>query len=538
MSKKIVVCCDGTGNQYGERNSNVVKLYQVLIREAGKQVAYYHPGVGTMGAKNALTGIGKTWTWFRGLAFGYGVSENIADAYQFLMRCYEKGDEVYIFGFSRGAYTARALCGMLQMFGLLSPGNEGMIPYALRLFKSTKKDKFKVAAGFRSTFCTDCKPRFLGVWDSVSSVGWIVDPIGLKPWRLPYTADLGDVPVVRHAVAIDERRTFYRQNLVHERADNGRGVKQVWFAGVHSDVGGCYPELQSGLSKIPFQWIVREAMDHGLLVDTHKLARVLGSDPRYARPNVHAVLHNSMKWWWPLEFWPKRVSIRVSPAGEKPVRFKPRLRANFFRRRFIPPGALIHQSVVSRQALIPKYCPKNLPDPVPPNQIEADPAPVPPFVNWNPVQLEVGESLTIDIAARPKWNIAPLQVKSGETYRFEASGTWHDASIATGPKGYPSPTLLFRLFEWLRRRPKANWFALVCMVDRDKATAFDFTYAETSEEGRWPKVTIEQKITKDGFLNCFANDLPFMYRNNSGAVKLVITRIAEKTPVLKTPQVD
>jgi len=120
--KRIVVCCDGTGNEYGDRNSNVVKLYDVMLKQAGRQVAYYHPGVGTMGAKNALSTLGKAWTKVRGLAFGYGLSENIADAYQFLMHNYELGDQIFIFGFSRGAYTARALCGMLQMFGLLNRG--------------------------------------------------------------------------------------------------------------------------------------------------------------------------------------------------------------------------------------------------------------------------------------------------------------------------------------------------------------------------------------------------------------------------------
>src|SRR5437879_3124057 len=108
MAKNIVICCDGTGNQFGEQNSNVVKLYQMLVSNAS-QIPYYHPGVGTMGTRNALTSIGKWWTRKIGLAFGYGISDNIADAYQFLMRYCQK--------FSRRAYTARALCGMLHVVG-------------------------------------------------------------------------------------------------------------------------------------------------------------------------------------------------------------------------------------------------------------------------------------------------------------------------------------------------------------------------------------------------------------------------------------
>ena len=139
MSKNVVICCDGTGNEFGEANSNVVKLYKTLIRDPS-QIAYYHPGVGTMGARNALTRIAKWWTRTIGLAFGYGISDNIADAYQFLMRTFEAGDKIYVFGFSRGAYTARALCGMLHIVGLLTEGNEGLIPYAIRMIKRKKID--------------------------------------------------------------------------------------------------------------------------------------------------------------------------------------------------------------------------------------------------------------------------------------------------------------------------------------------------------------------------------------------------------------
>jgi uncharacterized protein (DUF2235 family) len=115
MPKNIVICCDGTGNEFGTQKSNVVKLYKMLICDS-TQTTYYHPGLGTIGARNALTAIGKWWTRLIGLAFGYGISDNIADAYLFLMRTYEKDDHIYIFGFSRGAYTARALACILQAY--------------------------------------------------------------------------------------------------------------------------------------------------------------------------------------------------------------------------------------------------------------------------------------------------------------------------------------------------------------------------------------------------------------------------------------
>jgi uncharacterized protein (DUF2235 family) len=169
MPKNIVVCCDGTGNQYGSENSNVVKLYWTLTPH-DKQFAYYHPGVGTMGSRNALSTAGKLWTRVRGLAFGYGFSDNIADVYAFLMGEFQPGDSSYIFGFSRGSYTARALRGVLNMFGLLTPGNEALIPYALRLYKGNDPCKFKIADGFQDTFSISCTPYFLGLWDTVSSL--------------------------------------------------------------------------------------------------------------------------------------------------------------------------------------------------------------------------------------------------------------------------------------------------------------------------------------------------------------------------------
>src|SRR6202521_4364569 len=361
MPRNIVVCCDGTGNQYGAENSNVVKPYWTLSAHE-KQVAYYPPGIGTMGARNALTAIGKWWTRVRGLAFGYGFSDNIADVYSFLMKEFSPGDQIFIFGFSRGAYTARALCGLLHMFGLLTPGNEPLIPYALRLFKSNDPKKFHIADGFRTTFCVDCKPYFLGLWDTVSSVGWILDPVGLKSGHLPYTATLPDIPILRHAVSIDERRAFFRQNLIHEPVPPTQNLKQVWFAGVHSDVGGGYAETESGLSKIALRWMLCEAQSAGLMLDPQKVIDVLGGKIPYAPPDPRAKLHESLHgFWWLGEVWPKRYFYPVPVVGQTQPEFKSGIGINLARPRLIPDGAHIHQSVFDRMRDKPEYRPKNLP---------------------------------------------------------------------------------------------------------------------------------------------------------------------------------
>src|SRR5262249_6689795 len=353
MPKNIVICLDGTANEFGKKNSNVIKLYGTVVQDPQTQVAYYHPGLGTMGAPGAWSKLAQLWTRLKGLAFGYGLAAAIGDAYSYLMETYQPGDNIYIFGFSRGAYSARALAAMLHMYGLLRPGNEALVPYITRLFRSHDKAIFALAAKFKDTFSSPCKPRFLGLYDTVSSVGWIYSPV-----KLPYTAQNPDVSIVRHAVSIDERRAMFRQNL-WTNPSPGQDVQEVWFAGVHSDVGGQCAESESGLAKIALQWMIDEASAAGLRVDAAKRDRVLGfTDPAFTKPNEKAAMHNSLHgFWWVLEFLPKRYwSTTSTPPDYKwywPLG----------RRRFIAPGSTVHSSVIVRMnaQLSPPYKPANLP---------------------------------------------------------------------------------------------------------------------------------------------------------------------------------
>jgi uncharacterized protein (DUF2235 family) len=355
MPKNIVICCDGTGNEFGRSNSNVVKLYSVLQRDE-TQIAYYHPGVGTMGARNALSQVGKLWTKLIGLAFGYGISDNVADGYQFLMRNYQPGDQVYVFGFSRGAYTARALCGVLRGVGLLTLGNEGLIPYALRMLKSKQLD-FEVMGRFKYTFSRICTVHFVGVWDTVSSVGWVYNAVRFPFVNAGKNPDMG---IIRHAVSIDERRAFFRQNLFGAPHDDTQDVKEVWFAGVHSDVGGSYAESESQLSKLALRWIICEAELAGLLVDQQRKAAILGGDPQYAAPDALSVnQHESLQGaWWIAELWPKIIHVQT-PQGT----WRKSIRINGGRPRWMPPDALVHESVETRyRSATLNYRPANLPE--------------------------------------------------------------------------------------------------------------------------------------------------------------------------------
>jgi uncharacterized protein (DUF2235 family) len=361
MPKNIVVCCDGTANEFAENQTNVVKLFSTLIQDPGRQLAFYHPGIGTMEPPGALTPLRRRIGVLLGLAVGAGIESDIRDAYIYLMRCFEPGDQVFLFGFSRGAYTVRALAAVLHAYGLIRPGNEPLVPYAIRMLvgidragkkkktllqwlglkKTTDiKDLFNLADQFKATFtAVPCRTHFMGVWDTVSSVGWISSPV-----KLPYTSNNPDIAIGRHAVAIDERRAFFRNNLWRPTDVGGpKNMKQVWFPGVHCDVGGGYAESESGLSKLALQWMIKEARGAGLLMDEAKVSQVLGdTDTSYVKPNADATMHESLTWkWWAAEFVPKP-HWNWDTQTERP-------RPNLFRRRTIPVGASVHQSAIDRK---------------------------------------------------------------------------------------------------------------------------------------------------------------------------------------------
>jgi uncharacterized protein (DUF2235 family) len=354
MSKNIVLCCDGTGNEYGDRNSNVVHLYGALVQDEGQR-CYYHPGVGTEGSPSAHNKVQAFFSVMMGLAFGAGLLRYVGDAYRFLMNTYEDGDRIFLFGFSRGAYTARAISGMLHMFGLLYRGNDGLIPYAIKLYarKTRKaagmKSHFEVAEGFKTTFSRPVTVHLVGVWDTVSSVGVVWDPL-----KLAYTARNPIMLNGRHAVSIDERRCFFRNNLWGP-AYEGQSIKQVWFAGVHSDVGGSYATSESGLSQIALEWMMCEAVSLGLRVDPERAATVLGrrgAPP--VGPDPAQKIHVSLTpTWWPLELLPRRTYDEVTKTSKWII---PMGRA-----RQMPEGSVIHESVVQKLGVDPGYRPKNLP---------------------------------------------------------------------------------------------------------------------------------------------------------------------------------
>jgi uncharacterized protein (DUF2235 family) len=271
MPKRLIVCCDGTWNTADQAiagrpsPTNVTKLALSIASEdsAGvRQRVYYHSGVGT-----------SRWERLRGGAFGVGLSRNVFDAYHFLIDNYESGDGLYLFGFSRGAFTARSLAGLVRNCGILRRENAGRIDEAWALYRSSAEKPSGVASTlFRGAYSYALRIHFIGVWDTVGALGVpVLGPRWLKPivtqlnhrWEFHDTKLSTRVDGAFHALAIDERRAAFEPTLWHQQPGaDGQEVKQVWFTGVHCDIGGGYPD--TSLSDIALLWMADRAREYGL----------------------------------------------------------------------------------------------------------------------------------------------------------------------------------------------------------------------------------------------------------------------------------
>lgn len=380
MGKNIVVLCDGTGNQIERNLSNVLKLFRIAIKVDAQRV-YYSAGIGTIGSSDAWARWRQNTKSVFALATGYGLDTDIRGAYDFICRHYEDDDAIFLFGFSRGAYTVRAVAGMIHMIGLLPADQLNISHYALRSYKQVSDDgdlgvawHFSKVAG-----CREVRIKFLGVWDTVASV---LVPRGdrLIPQllTLPHTRRNPSVEVFRHAMAIDEKRRMFRLNrwiepqpFVKNPFDRSaplvqQDIKQVWFAGVHADIGGGYPEPESGLAKVPLDWMIREAIARGLRINSAMRNHLVLGRPRagartvFVKPDPTADAHDSLRWGWrPLEWIPKSARWREWPRGESTGFYVPRGEPRLIR---CDGGrTLIHQSVVDRMEKT-SYRPINLPN--------------------------------------------------------------------------------------------------------------------------------------------------------------------------------
>lgn len=307
--KRIIICADGTWNvrdQVDDKTkkrhpSNVTKVARAIRSRDSKgvdQVVYYHDGVGTAGGLDRFTGG----------AFGQGIEANIRDLYRFILYNHESDDELYFFGFSRGAFTVRTLAGFMKFVGMIEKDCDYFVPDLFECYEKRKGEGTpEWDHAHRHIKREDKSPcpviRFIGVWDTVGALG---APGFLGQWFNKDKYEYHDVSLhpeiehAYHALAIDERRKPFMPNIWKRPAGWSGVLEQVWFAGVHSNIGGGYDP--DGLANEALHWIVEKAEGLGLAFDERFLT--------HFRPCFDSVLQNSMSATY------KLLGPHVRPIGE------------------------------------------------------------------------------------------------------------------------------------------------------------------------------------------------------------------------------
>lgn len=514
MPKNIVICADGTWNR-PECRTNIWEIFnslpgaatplpanmlhgEAIKRDAPGQTAFYLDGVGTrFSSRDPLGG-----------AVGMGLHSKVLDAYILISQVYALGDKLYLFGFSRGAFTARALAGFIAKAGLMNKGQAGSANARRKANETWWRCKFgKTLSPQTAPDADDKMPiRLVGVFDTVGALGIpffngirVVDALERKLFDF---ADLDLSPRVQaglHAVAIDEKRQDFEPTLWHDRG----GIDQTWFAGVHSDVGGGYPAR--GLANVTLDWMLTRAVPLGLLATKPDLA-----------PDPVADRHESAGFIWQLA---GRVRDRAIPAT---ATIDPSVDIRFASRKpqdYAPPP------LARFPAYRPYYPPKVTPERIIPSRAA------------RLATLDVGQSLVLDVQADRWWNAAGIEVGPGETYAVAATGTWHDASTGCDANGWDG----LNLFAPLRRLPGNNWFHL-CLAVSDE---YDLELRnpgivagllggpskhDPSSELLPAGTGATVSPSRQGALYFFANDMELMYGNNTGSIEVTITCLSRSAP--------
>ena len=330
VMKRIVICADGTWNR-PEKNpkkdfpTNVLRLargIKPIAADGVPQQVFYDWGVGSY--DKPLSG---------GIA-GKGLHKNIMDNYRYIVQNYSPGDEIYLFGFSRGAYTIRSLCGLINNCGLLKRADANLIQRAFEHYKKSSKKyspSGSESVAFRKEHSHASKKiHFVGVWDTVGAMGIPLSFLGMFEDKDEfYDTKIGsNISIARHALAIDEHRSDFEPTIWMPK--QSMDLQQVWFSGCHSDIGGSYQPDKSGevLSDNSLKWMLKEAKLAGLTTELH-LNRSLSESPT-------ATLHQS-----------RRSFYRIKRKYYRPIEDK---QAKVF----------IHKSVKQRWLEDKKYRPKNL----------------------------------------------------------------------------------------------------------------------------------------------------------------------------------
>ncbi|KMW57449.1 hypothetical protein AIOL_002413 [Candidatus Rhodobacter oscarellae] len=349
--RKLIVCMDGTGNEIGDGETNIVKFYRGFTQDEN-QLTFYVMGVGTNDGNSVNIRPSQKFFGVLGLAFGYGLEDDVLRGYRWLCKTYRgpefyskawekehedlpdddprkdsrgiEGDQIYVTGFSRGAYAARVLAGFIHDFGLVAPDQLHLVAPAFRAYRSlTKRDdenetasvRFRALRQFDRVLRPTIAPiRALLLFDTVASIirldwPWYTIP---QNWSLAVvgkhalhrsTAANGSVRIVTHAMAVDERRSFFRNlnwtdnpayrvyygNRFKRGPERMQYVDQRWFPGYHSDIGGGYAENESGIGKITALWILDRLTQREEEADAEDLKILNAARVADGKPEVTAV---------------------------------------------------------------------------------------------------------------------------------------------------------------------------------------------------------------------------------------------------------
>lgn len=293
-AKRIIICCDGTWNVLeptnGSAPTNVAKFYRALATHGAdglEQRALYLSGIGTAG----------TWDWWIGGYTGIGLADKVLSAYRFLTENWRDGDEIYLVGFSRGSFTVRSLAAFVGLVGLLSDND---LPMAWEQFE---RQQLRPSGA-------NVPIKMIAAWDTVDALGLPVPGLrSLTSPRLRFR-DVCLGPHVAngfHAVAIDEIRSAFQPRLWINNPARQQRIEQVWFAGVHADCGGGYPE--AGLADLSLNWMIRRAVECGLAFD-----------PAYEKSEIHPdpqqALHHERKWLHLMLPRHHRPLLAINPSTE------------------------------------------------------------------------------------------------------------------------------------------------------------------------------------------------------------------------------